>query len=86
MPQIWDRVRFLIDQAQGKPGQYILTGSSRAKEGSHFHSGAGRIYRLKMHTLTFSEILSSEQEAKISLRALFANQIIKPIENHYQID
>ena len=86
LPQIWDRVRFLIDQAQGKPGQYILTGSSRAKEGSHFHSGAGRIYRLKMHTLTFSEILSSEQEAKISLRALFANQIIKPIENHYQID
>lgn len=69
IPQIWDDVRTRCDES-GQPGQYILTGSSvppRAEE--IFHSGAGRICKMNMHTMSLYE--SGESEGTVSLRALF---------------
>ena len=74
-PAIWDKTRLAIDLSQNKSGLFILTGSSRAKEGSRLHSGAGRIYRLEMTTLTFNEILTYQaQQTFISLKSLFAKK------------
>ena len=46
--QIWDFVRFKIDQANGKKGLYILTGSSSKAYKNVYHSGAGRFTWLEM--------------------------------------
>lgn len=69
VPAIWDEVRHAIDLSGGKPGQFILTGSSRPKDDAVSHSGAGRIARLKMHPMTLSE--SGESAGNISLSGLF---------------
>ena len=69
IPQIWDDVRTRCDDS-GQPGQFILTGSSvppRAEE--IFHSGAGRICKMNMHTMSLYE--SGESEGKVSLQTLF---------------
>ena len=49
-PQIWDAVRFSVDQ-NGQRGQYILTGSATPKK-RPAHSGVGRISRLQMNTMS----------------------------------
>ena len=72
LPQIWDKVRFLIDQSDNPVGLYILTGSTKVDFNQVFHSGAGRILPIPIHTLTFAEILYEED--KISLKDLFFNQ------------
>ena len=72
LPQIWDKVRFLIDQSNNPVGLYILTGSTKVDFNQVFHSGAGRILPIPIHTLTFAEILYEED--KISLKDLFFNQ------------
>ncbi len=55
VPQLWDGVRFKVDQT-GKKGQFILTGSSTPNHKGILHSGAGRIARLKMHTMSLYEM------------------------------
>ena len=53
--QIWDDVRTKCDE-DGKSGKYILTGSSvPVKPENIFHSGAGRIYKLSMYTMSLFE-------------------------------
>ena len=74
VPQIWDKVRFLVDQANGTAGLYILTGSNNASYDQVNHSGAGRMAWLQMQTLTFSEILVSQP--KISFKDLFKQKVI----------
>ncbi len=75
---IWDRVKLAIDESyrnQGQKGLYILTGSTKPynREVS-LHSGAGRIYTLRMDTLTFCEILNLPLEKTISLSKLAQDQ------------
>lgn len=53
-PQIWDYIRQDIDNRSGK-GLFILTGSSRVDRTEISHSGAGRISRLLMRTLSLYE-------------------------------
>lgn len=70
VPAIWDTVRHAVDDAAGQKGLWILTGSStppRPEEKSH--SGAGRIGRIRMHTMTLQE--SGDSSAGVSLRDLF---------------
>ncbi len=69
-PQLWDAVRFDIDQ-QGKEGLYILTGSTTVDEESIDHSGAGRISRLMMRTMSLFE--SGDSDGSVSLKGLFIN-------------
>lgn len=71
VPSLWDAVRFECDQSRGDPGQFILTGSSTPRDQSKpLHSGAGRIGRMRMDTLTLQELGISD--ASTSLQSLFA--------------
>jgi predicted AAA+ superfamily ATPase len=54
VPQVWDVVRRAVDQDRS-PGQFLLTGSATPQRGATAHSGAGRITRLRMRPLAFSE-------------------------------
>lgn len=69
-PQLWDAVRFDIDK-QGTEGLYILTGSTTVDEDKIEHSGAGRISRLMMRTMSLFE--SEDSNGSISLKELFDN-------------
>ncbi len=73
-PRIWDKVRRAVDNAPSghKTGLYILTGSSTPVDRNKtWHSGAGRITVLNMHTLTFAEILNYDADKTISIKDLF---------------
>ena len=73
VPQLWDGVRFKVDQT-GKKGQFILTGSSTPNHKGILHSGAGRIARLKMHTMSLYEMGKSSGD--ISLEDLCNERFI----------
>lgn len=67
--QIWDDVRTKCD-IDGESGKFILTGSSvPVKPENIFHSGAGRICKLKMYTMSLYE--SGDSEGIVSLMDLF---------------
>ena len=51
VPPIWDAVRYTVDRRAEK-GQFILTGSSTPKRKGVLHSGAGRIGKLRMRTMS----------------------------------
>jgi predicted AAA+ superfamily ATPase len=53
-PTLWNVVRHEID-ARSQPGQFILSGSSSPMRDPSRHSGAGRIARLRMRTMTLAE-------------------------------
>lgn len=69
VPAIWNRVRHVVDDAANAPGQFILTGSSSPSEKENRHSGAGRISRIRMRTMTLAE--RGMSSGKVSLKALF---------------
>lgn len=71
-PQLWDAVRFEVDQRQAT-GQFILTGSVEPVDGSKiWHSGTGRITRLRQRTMSLFE--SGESNGCVSLGGLFDGQ------------
>lgn len=72
VPTIWDAVRYHCDKDKIK-GKYILTGSATPKNNAIAHSGAGRIARIKMYTMSLYE--SGESEGIVSLQNLFKNEI-----------
>ncbi len=61
VPPIWDEVRTRIDESGGKPGQFILTGSSKPNKDSVHHSGAGRISKLRMRTMSLRKRFSKRR-------------------------
>lgn len=68
-PMLWDAVRFEVDH-RGASGQFILTGSAvPIQKEKIFHTGTGRIARLKMRTMALYE--SGESNGSISLKKLF---------------
>lgn len=67
VPKIWDKVRRKCDEDSEK-GKYILTCSTSLNEEKQkevYHSGAGRIGKLKMHTMSLYESGDSTGEASI---------------------
>lgn len=68
VPEIWDAVRYKVDEV-GKKGQFILTGSSTPVHKGILHSGAGRIGRLRMNTMSLYE--TGDSSGKVSLKDLF---------------
>ncbi len=69
VPSTWDATRRAIDASGGGRGLFILTGSSTPSKDAVTHSGAGRIARLDMSTMTLWERgLSS---GPVSLSGLF---------------
>lgn len=70
---IWDAVRYVVDR-RGKTGQFILTGSSTPKRRENrVHSGAGRIGKLRMRTMSLYE--SGDSSGKVSLKDLCEGKI-----------
>lgn len=72
VPQIWDTVRDAVDTAGDAPGSYLLTGSSSPSKGEVSHSGAGRIAKLRMRTMSLAE--TGDSTAAVSLAGLFARR------------
>lgn len=71
VPEIWDAVRFEIDHRR-KRGQFILTGSSVPPIELVRHSGAGRIARINMRTMSLYE--SGESNGSVSLADIFNSE------------
>ncbi len=78
-PQLWDAVRFSIDQ-KGETGLYILTGSTSVDESKIAHSGTGRISRLRMRTMSLFE--SGDSNGEVSIKQLLKNQKIASKSPH----
>lgn len=76
VPQIWDCVRRRCDEDK-KKGKYILTGSATEKENVIDHSGAGRICKLRMRTMSLYE--SGDSFGTVSLSDLFLDN---KVQNH----
>ena len=70
-PMIWDAVRTAVDNAGGKPGQFILTGSNTVDKTKIRHTGTGRITRMKIYPMSLWESLESSGE--VSIQELFNN-------------
>ncbi|MCL2148514.1 MAG: DUF4143 domain-containing protein [Methanomassiliicoccaceae archaeon] len=68
IPRLWDAVRHEVDE-RNETGLFILTGSTTVDNSQIRHSGAGRIYRLKMGTMSLYEQGLSTGE--VSLGNLF---------------
>ena len=68
-PQLWNAVRRDVD-ASGRPGEFLLTGSTAPAADQVRHSGAGRFARLRMRTMTMSE--TGHSTAAVSLAQLLA--------------
>ncbi|MCR5381699.1 MAG: DUF4143 domain-containing protein [Lentisphaeria bacterium] len=72
-PQFWDAVRNEVDRRDAD-GQFMLTGSAvppkpENEDEKMYHTGAGRISRLKLRTMSLWE--SGESTGDVSLSALF---------------
>lgn len=78
-PQLWDAVRFSIDQ-KGMTGLYILTGSTSVDESKIAHTGTGRISRLRMRTMSLFE--SGDSNGEVSLIQLLNNKDISGKSSH----
>lgn len=72
VPAIWDEVRASVDASGSAPGSFILTGSSEPRKEQVHHSGAGRIAKLRMRTMTLAEMGVSSRA--ISLEDSFAHK------------
>lgn len=72
VPALWDAVRHKCDEDKIK-GKYILTGSTTPVMNEINHSGAGRIIRLKMRTMSLYE--SGDSSGTVSLSDLFNNSV-----------
>ncbi len=66
-PALWNHVRRAVDRGR-LPGQFILTGSAAPADDLTRHTGAGRISRLRLRTMTLLETRLSTGE--VSLRDL----------------
>lgn len=87
VPEVWDAARRFVDDAGGKRGLLLLTGSTtltKKQRESLRHSGAGRIARLKMSPMSLLETGNSTGE--ISLDDLFAGKGVQPIRHETSIE
>ena len=75
VPELWDAVRFEVDQ-RGEKGQFILTGSATPAQKGILHSGAGRISTLRMRPMSLYE--SKDSSGQVSLEEI-CNEKFKSI-------
>lgn len=72
VPQLWDAVRYKVDQ-DAKKGQFILTGSATPNHKGILHSGAGRIAKLRMRPMSLYE--SGNSGGEVSLKQICEGKI-----------
>lgn len=75
-PVVWDSIRTDVDHTRLK-GQYILTGSVRAREGVTMHTGTGRISRVTMRPMSLYE--SGESTGEVSFSDIIAGKDINGV-------
>ena len=68
VPSLWDATRFNVDKYNEK-GIYVLTGSSTPIYKGIYHSGAGRIGRMRMRTMSLYE--SGDSDGSVTLSSIF---------------
>lgn len=86
VPRIWDAVRSDIDR-RGEKGAYILTGSAMPKvepDDRPIHSGAGRIVRVHMHTMSLYE--SGDSTGSVSLGSIMASEPMELVDEGTDLD
>lgn len=83
VPEIWDAVRYKCD-IDGIKGKYILTGSSTPNHKGILHSGAGRIGKLRMYTMSLYE--SEDSSGKISLKDICNNKIVTKLTGEVNLN
>lgn len=71
IPDVWGAVRYQVDLRKEK-GLFILTGSKLVADTNLEHSGAGRIKRLRMRTMSLWE--SGRSTGDVSLKRLFEGE------------
>lgn len=81
VPAIWDFARHAIDNEGGERGMFLLTGSSTPQKDKVHHSGAGRIARVDMETLTLWE--QGLSSGSVSLRGLFSGSFSASTEQQH---
>ena len=82
-PLIWDAIKFEIDR-RNQNGLFILTGSSTPKRKGVKHTGAGRIAKINMRTLTLYEMGYSN--GAVSFYDLCKNRIQKKIFENISLE
>lgn len=83
-PQLWDAVRFEVDQRDAF-GQFILTGSAvPAADMTLSHTGTGRIARMLLRPMTLHE--SGDSNGSVSLHQLFADPRSLAVESALGIE
>ena len=70
-PEIWNHVRHACDRSN-EPGRFLLTGSAEPADDIVRHSGAGRIARARLRTMSLLE--SGLSSGAVSLGALMASE------------
>jgi len=79
VPEIWNQIKNDLDD-EYEFGKYILTGSSTpADKEKIYHSGAGRIVRIKMRPMSLYE--SKESDGKVQLSDLLDGNDVSIDEN-----
>ena len=87
IPEVWDAVRRKCDDTTEK-GNYILTCSTKLtdaeqKEKIH-HSGAGRIGKIEMHTMSLYE--SGDSTGKVSIQDMLNDNIKNSLNEKVTLD
>ena len=83
-PKLWDAVRAEVDKRDNF-GQFMLTGSAVPPSTKDiFHTGTGRITRLRMRPMTLYE--SKESTGEVSISDLFLNKSDIFGNNHATLD
>ena len=72
VPALWDAVRYKCD-VDNLPGKYILTGSATPVDNAIRHSGAGRICRMNMRTMSLYE--TGDSTGQVRLKDLFSHRV-----------
>lgn len=70
-PAIWNHIRRAVDE-RGRPGQFVLTGSSVPADDVVRHTGAGRIARLRMRPMSLFE--SGHSTGTVSLKSVLSGE------------
>ncbi len=83
VPAIWDAVRFEVDKDTSK-GKIVLTGSSTPKRKGILHSGAGRIGRIRMNTMSLFE--TGDSSGAISLKEMFEKDLQPVVTGEVKLD
>ena len=78
VPEIWDAVRHECDRTT-KRGNFILTGSTILKKEKEnqkiYHSGAGRIAKMNMYTMSLYE--SNDSTGEVSIMDMYNNTVLE---------